>query len=108
MIIKVSFEIPDKNFSNNQYHDKLKDVFKAFSLDYVQDELEYELETTSLPYSHHVLIDLPKGIKATDFRYAYRDNFGDKDQPGLLYTRKIKGHRYGFYNINNIKKGKYM
>lgn len=106
VIIKVSFEIPDKNFSNNQYHDKLKDVFKAFSLDYVQDELEYELETTSLPYSHHVLIDLPKGIKATDFRYAYRDNFGDKDQPGLLYTRKIKGHRYGFYNINNIKKGK--
>jgi len=106
VIIKVSFELPNKNFSTNQYYNRFKDILKVFSSKYVQDELEYEFETTSLPYSHHVLIDLPKGIKATDFRYAYKDNSDGTDKPGLLYTRNINGYNYDFYNINNIKKGK--
>lgn len=106
VIIKVSFELPNKNFSTNQYYNKFKDILKVFSSKYVQDELEYEFETISLPYSHHVLIDLPKGIKATDFRYAYKDNSDGTDKPGLLYTRNINGDNYDFYNINNIKKGK--
>lgn len=119
VIIKVSFELPNKNFSTNQYYNKFKDILKVFSSKYVQDELEYEFETISLPYSHHVLIDLPKGIKATDFRYAYRGRCisGNapkvtekekkiKNETDFLYSRDIEGYRYYFHKINNIKKGK--
>lgn len=122
VIIKVSFELPNKNFSINQYHGKgnIFNIFKAFmSSKYVQDELEYELETTSLSYSHHVLIDLPKNIKATDFRYTYRgrrisDNAPKvtreeediKKKVDFLYHRDIEGYRYYFHKINNIKNGK--
>ena len=117
VIIKVSFELPNKNFSTNQYYNKFKDILKLFSSKYVQDELEYEFETTFLPYSHHVLIDLPKGIKATDFRYAYKDrNISDnvseatkeakKNKTDFLYFRYMEGYWYSFYKINNIKKGK--
>ena len=119
VIIKVSFELPDKNFSTNQYYSKYRNILKLFSSDHAQDELEYELETTSLAYSHHVLIDLPKGIKATDFRYAYRGRCisGNapevtekekkiKNKTDFLYSRDIEGYRYYFHKINNIKKGK--
>lgn len=91
VIVKVSFEIPIKDSSTNQKYKEYsrKNIINLFSQEHKLDELEYKLETTILPYSHHILIDLPEGTEATDFRYNYESKADSKD---------IK--------INNIKNGK--
>ncbi len=90
-IVKVAFEIPIKDSSTNQKYKEYsyKNILNLFSQEHKLDELEYKLETTNLSYSHHILIDLPEGTEATDFRYDYESKADSKD---------IK--------INNIKNGK--
>lgn len=72
VIVKVSFELPVKDSSTDQKYKEYsyKNILNyLFSQEHKLDELEYKLETTALPYSHHILIDLPEGTEATDFRY---------------------------------------
>ena len=99
VIVKVSFELPIKDSSTNQKYKEYsyKNIFNLFSQEHKLDELEYKLETTLLPYSHHILIDLPEGMEATDFRY----NCDSKDDDNDTLESKDDSK-----NISNIKNGK--
>lgn len=106
VIVKVSLETPDKDYSPNKTSENLplmvslKRLFNFHSEEYNKDNLYYNIEGSPMPYSYHVLINLPEGVETTDFRYSYK-----KEKEPEKKCRNLEGIKNGKLYINeHLKK----